>query len=54
MFFYWKNEKVVISVCLFGYPIITNLPHILIGELGRTSGMLLACLENSKLDGLTF
>ena len=45
-------------VCLFGCPIITlnpltNLPQILIGKLGRSTGMILAWFKNSKMSGLT-
>ena len=39
--------KVVISVCIFvsdhnSVPTFANLPQVLIGELGRTTGMFLA------------
>ena len=32
----------------------TDLPQIIIRELGRTSGMFLAWFKSSKLSGLTF
>ena len=47
-----------IKYCLFVCPIITrepftDLPQILIGELGKTMGMFLAWLLKSKLSRFT-
>ena len=33
---------------------LIDLPQVLIGKLGRTTGMFLVCLHNSQLGGLTF
>ena len=46
------------NLCLFVrsylmYP-WTDLPQILIGELGRTTGMFFDLFKNYKLSGLTF
>ena len=45
--------KVLTCLCLFVWP-LSDLPQILIGELGRTTGMFLAKFKNFKLKGMPF
>ena len=49
--------SVILLVCLSDHNLgtsLTNMSQILIGELGRTTGMLLVWFLNFKLSGSTF
>ena len=53
-----QNELVSFAVCLYVRSLLmnplTDLPQILIRELGRTTGVFLVWFKNSDMSKLTF